>query len=323
MDRSSTPPRPPVGLQKAYADQPATPERKQFSRALLAAAGGVTVLSVAMVLTGSRPSRAARMAGWGAALLAGSVLADSGMEHYRGDYRKQPMKVAPLAAALTLLAAVATATGRASSRLKAATFAGATLTGLVGLGFHCKNILSRPGGLTWNNLFYRAPFGAPGALVLAGGAGLAALRADAVEGDPAAERRVGRLTGLVTALGLFGLTSEVGLLHFRGAFQDKVMYAPVVAVPLTGMAMATAAVARSSEASRAARLSLMATMGLGIVGTFMHAYGISRNNGGFANWTQNLFAGPPIAAPPSLLGIGLLGLSAIELLDRNARRHHA
>ena len=36
--------------------------------------------------------------------------------------------------------------------------------------------------------------------------------------------------------------------------------------------------------------------------------------GGFGNWTQNLFQGPPMAAPPSLLGIGLTGLAALDLL---------
>ena len=56
-------------------------------------------------------------------------------------------------------------------------------------------------------------------------------------------------------------------------------------------------------------------MALGVAGTGLHAYGVSRNMGGFGNWTQNLFQGPPMAAPPSLLGLGLMGLSALQLLE--------
>ena len=41
-------------------------------------------------------------------------------------------------------------------------------TGLAGTGFHSYNVTKRPGGLSWQNLFYAAPLGAPMALMLAG-----------------------------------------------------------------------------------------------------------------------------------------------------------
>ena len=47
-------------------------------------------------------------------------------------------------------------------------YALAALTGIAGLVFHAYNIGKRPGGLSWLNLFYAAPVGAPAALVLAG-----------------------------------------------------------------------------------------------------------------------------------------------------------
>ena len=56
------------------------------------------------------------------------------------------------------------------------------------------------------------------------------------------------------------------------------------------------------------------TTALGLIGSGLHAYGVSRNMGGFRNWTQNLFQGPPIAAPPSLAGIALMGFASLELL---------
>ena len=297
------------------------------SGTLLALAGGGLVISglVGLSLGGgraSKPSRAAGLAASGAALLAASVLTDSAMEHYRGNYRRKPMYVAPTAAAVTLAAALCGVVFSGFSRLRGLIFGGAILTGLVGTGFHFKNILSRPGGLSLNNLFYRAPFGAPGALVLAGAAGIGSIFAQrAAERGSLGEshQTAGTALAAITAGGLFGLTAEVGLLHFRGAFHNPLMYAPVVAVPMAGLAMAASAANPSPTRRRLARRMLTTTTALGMIGTGLHAYGVSRNNGGFANWSQNLFQGPPIAAPPSLAGIAMLGLSALDLLRKGDR----
>ncbi|TPE49601.1 hypothetical protein FJM51_14300 [Amaricoccus solimangrovi] len=285
---------------------------------MVRATGGGLALAVAggalLGARGGRPSRAARLAGLGAALLAGSVLADSAMEHSRANFRERRMYAAPLVAGATVAAGVATALSRASAGPRRLVFRGAALTGLAGTVFHFRNILSRPGGLSFNNLFYRAPFGAPGALVLAGGLGLGALAAE--EREP---RAAGRALGLLGAGGLFGLTAEVGLLHFRGAFQNPAMYAPVTAVPATGLALAAATLRPSPARLRLARGALALTSVLGLVGTGFHAYGVSRGNGGWRNWTQNLFQGPPVAAPPSLAGIALGGFAALRLLAPGRR----
>ncbi|MBO0902225.1 hypothetical protein [Jiella sonneratiae] len=299
------------------------------SGTLLAVTGiGLVAASLAGIAVasrgGNRPARAARYAAWGSALLAGSVLADSAMEHYRGNFRRKEMFAAPVVAAGTLATALATAVTSRATSYKAALFGGTIATGLFGLGFHLRNILSRPGGLSWNNLFYRAPFGAPGALALAGLAGVGAVAADRADrrerlGQKGHGRRAGYGLGLFTAAGLFGLTAEVGLLHFRGAFHDKLMYAPILALPFTGAAIMAATADPQPRRRSLARKSLEATAGLGLVGTGLHAYGVSRNMGGFANWTQNLFQGPPIAAPPSLAGLALMGFAALDLLDRHGK----
>ena len=267
----------------------------------------------------ARPSHASRLAASGAALLAASVLADSAMEHFRGNYKKPAMFVAPTAAAATLATSIATVRTIRFASLKAMVFGGAITTGLFGTGFHIKNILSRPGGLSFSNLFYRAPFGAPGALVLAGAAGMGALAAERADRCdrvfPDGHRhRAGRGLGLLTAAGLFGLTAEVGLLHFRGAFHNKLMYAPIIAVPLTGASLLRACLEPTRPSSRSAGRALATTTALGLFGSGLHAYGVSRGMGGFRNWTQNLFQGPPIAAPPSLAGIALMGFASLELL---------
>jgi len=296
---------------------------------LLALAGGGLLLAGLVGVTLGRRSaqyvsRAARLAARGAALLAASVLADSAMEHYRGSYRKRPMVVAPLAAAMTLAASLAATRTGGQSRLSQAVFGAAVATGLLGTGFHFKNITDRPGGLSFNNLFYRAPFGAPGALLLAGAAGLGASAAERavragnlVPGHLATNdsEAVGRRLGALTVAALFGLTAEVGLLHFRGAFHNRLMFLPVLGVPTTGLLLLTALPKGSGPARRRAGRALTLTSGLGALGSALHAYGVSRAMGGFANWSQNLFSGPPIAAPPSLAGIALLGHAALELLS--------
>lgn len=313
---------------------PARRQTRLTGRVLLALAGGGLLLAgLGGVTLGRRSaqhvSRAAQLAARGAALLAASVLADSAMEHYRGSYRKRPMVVAPLAAATTLAAALAAIRTGGQGRLSQAVFGAAVATGLIGTGFHFKNITDRPGGLSFNNLFYRAPFGAPGALLLAGAAGLGASAAervaraaDLVPGNLASSdlvandrETVGRRLGALTVAALFGLTTEVGLLHFRGSFHNRLMFLPVLGVPTTGLLLLTALPKGSGPARRRAGRALTLTSGLGALGSALHAYGVSRAMGGFANWSQNLFSGPPIAAPPSLAGIALLGHAALELLS--------
>ena len=44
----------------------------------------------------------------------------------------------------------------------------------------------------------------------------------------------------------------------------------------------------------------------------LHAYGISRNMGGWRNWSQNLLNGPPLPAPPSFTGLALAGARGAE-----------
>jgi hypothetical protein len=37
--------------------------------------------------------------------------------------------------------------------------------------------------------------------------------------------------------------------------------------------------------------------------------------GGWRNWSQNLFAGPPLPAPPSFTGLAFAGLGTLTLLS--------
>ena len=265
-------------------------------------------------------SRALHAAG---AALAASVLADSAVEHYRGSFKNPGMYTPMISSALTLLAGGSGAaghSGRGPRRARAGVYATAVAVGVVGTGFHVYNLLRRPGGLSWLNLFYSAPPGAPAALSLAGLLGLAA---DRIEAAPEGERPrllglpAGRALAGLTGLGIVGTVGEAGLLHFRGSFQNPFMLAPVAVPPVAAALMRGAAVTSHPERPRRlTRLWLGLTAVLGFAGVGFHAYGVSRAMGGWRNWTQNLIDGPPLPAPPSFAALALAALAALSLLEK-------
>jgi hypothetical protein len=258
-----------------------------------------------------------------AALLALAVLGDSAVEHYRGSFQNRAM-YAPLGVAALALGAslFGSADGRAQRHLwRDAIYATAAATGLAGLGFHAYNILKRPGGLSWLNLFYAAPIGAPVALTLAGLLGRGAervrdakpWRSPTVLGWPA-----GRALGAVAAVGLAGTVAEAALLHFRGNFQDPFMMLPVTVPPVAASFLGLTTFAPGRLVNALARWWLRLTAVLGFAGVGFHAYGVSRNMGGWRNWSQNILNGPPLPAPPSFTGLALAGLAALSLIEEEA-----
>jgi hypothetical protein len=267
---------------------------------------------------------AARQLNLGAALLAVAVLADSAVEHYRGSFQNRAM-YAPLGSAALALAGSlhGTLDPRAHHhRGRDAIYALAAATGLAGLGFHAYNIGKRPGGWSWLNLFYAAPIGAPFALTLAGFLGRGAERARLL-GRGRQTRTLGlplqRLLAGVTAAGLAGTVAEAALLHFRGAYHDPAMVLPVSVPPVAATLIGAAAVAPGRRLHRLARVWLKLTALLGLAGVGFHAYGVSRNMGGWRNWSQNLLNGPPLPAPPSFTGLALTGLAALSLIEEVER----
>lgn len=263
-----------------------------------------------------------------AALLGLSVLADSALEHWRGSYENPGMLTPLLSALMAAGAGVSGATGRAAAagnrRMRGGAYATAVASGVAGTGFHVYNLLRRPGGLCWMNLFYAAPLGAPSALSLSGLLGLAAQHLDQRRRAPA--RRLlglpaGRALAALTSIGIGGTAGEAALLHFRGAFQNPCMWLPVSIPPLASLLMARAAVAAPQVRYRPARMLLNTTAALGIAGVGFHAHGVARQMGGWRNARQNLLSGPPLPAPPAFLALALAGNTALSLLapERAAR----
>lgn len=126
----------------------------------------------------------------------------------------------------------------------------------------------------------------------------------------------GRAIAALSAVGIAGTVGEAGLLHFRGAYHNPFMWAPVLLPPL-----AAASLARDAATGRPTRTStglLTATAALGLIGVGFHAYGVARNMGGWRNWRQNILAGPPLPAPPAFTGLAVAALGALILMRKKA-----
>ncbi|HXT80348.1 MAG TPA: hypothetical protein VN702_12340 [Acetobacteraceae bacterium] len=263
--------------------------------------------------------RAARRLNRAAGTLAVSVLMDSAVQHYRGSFENRAMFTPLAVSALTLaISAHGTADKRpATHRIRQAVYSSAALTGIAGVGFHLYNVLKRPGAVTWQNLFYGAPLGAPAAILLSGLLGSAA---EQVRGNPPERARVlglpgGRLLAAISGIGMFATAAEAGLLHFRGAFHNPAMFAPVTIPPIAGAALLEAAIGPRGRGRWMTRWCMRLTALLGVIGSAFHVWGVQRNMGGWRNWRQTVLNGPPIPAPPSFTGLALAGLAALGLLE--------
>src|SRR5215472_2402537 len=159
-------------------------------------------------------------------------------------------------------------------------YTAAAATAFAGFGFHLYNILKRPGGWSWLNLFYSAPVGAPMALALAGVLGRGA---EGVRDTPVLTRAkvvglpAGRTLAGITAVGLAGTVGEAGLLHFRGAYHNSAMFLPVSLPPLASILVGAAALRPSRLHNRLARWWLRVTAVLGLAGVGFHVFGVARN----------------------------------------------
>ena len=256
-----------------------------------------------------------------AGILAASVVLDSTMQHFEGVFHNRAMYAAPAVAAAAMGTALS---GHAPRRVGTAVFGTSLAVGLTGLGFHIYNIVKRPGGMSWNNVFYAAPFAAPGALALSGLFGLITGVVHRMRRAPR-KRQIEFAEGLAYAVSacMMVTASEVWVLHFRGAFHDPFMYVPVTVVPAAAAALAFAGWHQSEPSYKAARWLLNTAGVIGIAGVGFHAYGIHRNMGGWRNWSQMLFQGPPIPAPPSFSGLAVAGLGALSLLREETEEARA
>lgn len=267
---------------------------------------------------------AARRLNRAAGLIATSTLLDSGVEHYRGTFHNKAMITPLVVSALTLAVSTHGLRDRRklAHRARDPAYAAAALTGLVGTGFHIYNIGKRPGGFCWQNLFYGSPLGAPAAVALAGLLGYYSERLRDSEGGRTPRvfgMPAGRALAALTSAGLVATSCEAGLLHFRGAYHNPFMFVPVTVPPIAAALLAETAATHPRKPRRLTHWWLRLTALVGFLGAGFHVFGVSRNMGGWRNWSQNILNGPPIPAPPSFTGLALAGLAALGLIEEHPR----
>ena len=119
-----------------------------------------------------------------------------------------------------------------------------------------------------------------------------------------AGRRLNRAAGVLA----MSVLADSSIEHYRGAFHNRAMWAPLIAATLSliGSGYGVADRREGAHIARDAVYALAATVG--VVGTGFHLYNITKRPGGFS-WL-NLFYAAPIGAPFALSLSGLMGFLA-------------
>ena len=138
-------------------------------------------------------------------------------------------------------------------------------------------------------------------------------------------RRVGlpRLLRLGLTLTIPPLWYEIMLLHYRGSFQSRFMWLPILSLPAVTVAGVASNLRKDEDRSRDILhpFAWFLTV-LGVVGTIFHLRGVGRQMGGFYNWKYNVVTGPPFPAPMQVGLWGLLGVIASRRASGNLIGSH-
>lgn len=253
-----------------------------------------------------------------AAFLALVIIAEAWLGHYRSGFPLRAQYAPLLSGGLLAVVSVSAVIVPESARLHAALrIAGwiAVATGMIGVGYHhWYGIVEKAGGYRWllHYLMYGAPQLAPlalsatGALAVVASRGLARDSAPA-DGDPA------RLLLGIAAIALVGAILQTGILHYRGAFNTPLMYAPFTFPPLAALGTGWLAIDPSPGITAFVRVCLWGTVLLAVVGLGMHLRGIDRQMGGLHVFHSNILQGPPPLAPAVYAGFAVIALLALGL----------
>jgi hypothetical protein len=253
------------------------------------------------------------------AVLTLLLLADAFAGHYRSGFALRSQYAPFITGGLLVVAAMAAALKPGAEwtnlGLRAAGWL-AIVSGLIGFAFHhYYGIAKKPGGYKWllHYLMYGAPQLAPLALVLTGA--LALVTAHGLDNElvfAGLSLRTALLT--LVAIALAGATLQAAILHYRGAFNNLLMYAPLT-VPLLAVVTTVWIIASpNSVVLFALTILLWLTFLLGFVGLGMHLRGFARQMGGLYVTVFNWLEGPPAFAPALFTGFAGVGLVAAYFL---------
>jgi hypothetical protein len=118
----------------------------------------------------------------------------------------------------------------------------------------------------------------------------------------------------LVAITLAGATLQAAILHYRGAFNNPLMYAPLT-VPVLAVVMSIWMIVGPNDiVFLALTILLWLTFLIGFVGLGMHLRGFSRQMGGMYVTIFNWLEGPPAFAPALFTGFAGVGLIAAYFL---------
>jgi hypothetical protein len=246
------------------------------------------------------------------------LLSDAWAGHYRRDFvhvaQYTPFPVGGLLILCALGGAIAPQSQVFGAVLQGISWL-SIAAGLAGFAFHhYYGMVRKPGGYRrWlDSLMYGAPPLAPLALSLMGALALTASRAE-LGHTQIAGVSIGNALLIMTVAGLLGTIAQAAILHFRGAFNNPLMYAPLTVPLLAVLAAIWMLVAPSSPARAATIVLLWLTFLTGFVGLGMHLRGFDRQMAGLYVPLFNWLQGPPAFAPALFAGLAALGLVVTAL----------
>jgi hypothetical protein len=119
---------------------------------------------------------------------------------------------------------------------------------------------------------------------------------------------------ILVAVALAGASLQAGILHYRGAFNNPLMYAPLT-VPMLAIAMSVwMIVSPNNIVFLVFTTVLWLTFLIGFIGLGMHLRGFGRQMGGLYVTVFNWLEGPPAFAPALFTGFAGVGLIAAYFL---------
>jgi hypothetical protein len=247
------------------------------------------------------------------------ILADAFAGHYRSGFVFRSQYVPFITGGLLIVTAILATLKPEAEWANFALWVAAWLaivSGVVGFAFHhYYGIVKKPGGYKWllHYLMYGAPQLAPLALALTGVLALLTTYALANEFSIAG---VSVRTAILTlvAFGLAGGSLQAGILHYRGAFNNPMMYAPLT-VPMLAVVMCIWMIISPNNIVLVVFTTVLwVTFLIGFIGLGMHLRGFGRQMGGLFVTIFNWLEGPPAFAPALFTGFAGVGLIAANFL---------
>jgi hypothetical protein len=252
-------------------------------------------------------------------LLTILVLTEAWIGHYRSGFPLRAQYAPFASGALLIVAALSSVMAPDTAQAQRVLLASgwiAVVTGLVGVGYHhYYGIAQKAGSYKWllHYLMYGAPQLAPLGLSTVGA--LAVIAAQGAAGRTTV-LGIGLRSALLgtVAIALLGAIAQAGILHYRGAFNNPVMYAPLTIPVLAAATSAWMSAAPAAVPHMLGRALLVLTFLVGFLGLGMHLRGVDRQMGGLHVFLFNLLQGPPPLAPATFAALAAIGLIATEML---------